>query len=334
MRNRIRPSNRPAKWQQRQQQLAVLCCVLLVLCCCGVLAARKDEPVQQRSVVHSADGNKQLSATAAEDTADPHTVLVATLDGQVHAVDSQTGAPKWSLSTGAPLLRSYQQLPGILDSKSWLVHTAGGGMLMQTNQGLRWLGQNARQLQAPAAFLEQGGVIVTRAETQSVYKVDADSGAVVQVLSGSADADSSSSSSSGSDSASVQPAGSGADSKVLLLRRTDYTVRAYDVRTGREQWNVTIGEFDTVDGSDCSTDIHATRAHSIGLPHSTGTPDGGLHYSVPPSPGGVGGQPLDWEAAFDAPVSALFMVGRGAEGAAAKRPLHKLPLRYKAVSDK
>jgi outer membrane protein assembly factor BamB len=316
MRNRIRPSNRPAKWQQRQQQLAVLCCV------------------QQRSVVHSADGNKQLSATAAEDTADPHTVLVATLDGQVHAVDSQTGAPKWSLSTGAPLLRSYQQLPGILDSKSWLVHTAGGGMLMQTNQGLRWLGQNARQLQAPAAFLEQGGVIVTRAETQSVYKVDADSGAVVQVLSGSADADSSSSSSSGSDSASVQPAGSGADSKVLLLRRTDYTVRAYDVRTGREQWNVTIGEFDTVDGSDCSTDIHATRAHSIGLPHSTGTPDGGLHYSVPPSPGGVGGQPLDWEAAFDAPVSALFMVGRGAEGAAAKRPLHKLPLRYKAVSDK
>jgi outer membrane protein assembly factor BamB len=325
--SRMNQPSRPARWQQGQQ-LAVLWCLLLVLvlCCCRALAS--DEAVQ-RGIVHSADGSRQLSA-ASDDTVDPHTVLVATLDGQVHAVDSRTGAPKWSLSTGAPLLSSYQQLPGILDSKSWLVHTVGGGMLMQTNQGLRWLGQNARHLQAQP-FLEQGGVIIVRSEKQSVLRVDAETGAVVQVLSGSAD---DSDSSSGSSDAALPPnsSSSSADSKVLLLHRTDYTVRAHDKRTGSLQWNVTIGEFDTMDGSDLSTDIHAARGHAIGLPLSTGTPDGGLHYSVPPSPGGVGGQPLDWEATFDAPVSAVFMVGRGAEGAASKRPLHKLPLRYKAVS--
>ena len=166
-------------------------------------------------------------------------MVAGTVDGQVHALDADTGELRWSFSTGDPLVKSYQQLPGTLDEKLWLIPTLDGSILVKTAQGLGRPDLNVRHLVDQTPFLAQGGTFFTGSKVSRIFGVDARTGEVRQVLSGDT-ADS-----LASDRKLL--ARSGSDDDVIWIGRTDYTVRAFDVPTGQEQWNLTVGEFMSLD---------------------------------------------------------------------------------------
>ena len=148
------------------------------------LAAERE---QQAAVRSQTDHARQLriadGAAAAEG---PRTVLVTTVDGRVHALDSRTGEKHWSFSTGDPLLKLNQQTPGVLDAKRWLVPALDGTLLMHTPQGLQSLGITVNQLQEKTPFrAPTGGTFYTGSRVSKVYGVDAVTGAVLQTFSGS-----------------------------------------------------------------------------------------------------------------------------------------------------
>lgn len=174
-------------------------------------------------------------------------ILVAgTVDGQVHALNPETGDVRWSFSTGEPLVKSYQQSPGALEEKRWLIPTLDGSLLVYTAQGLRRPPFNTRALVEQTPFLAPGGTFYTGSKNSRIWGVDAQTGEVRQVLSGET-ADS-------LESDLKLLARSGSDGELIWIGRKDYTVRAFDVPTGQEQWNLTIGEFVSLDGFYSSSD--------------------------------------------------------------------------------
>ena len=166
-------------------------------------------------------------------------IVAGTVDGQVHALDPATGDLKWSFSTGESLVKSYQHLPGPLDDKKWWIPTLDGSMLVHTSQGLRRPGLNARVLVEQTPFLS-GGTFYTGSKVSRIFGVDAHTGELRQVLSGDT--------ADGLESNRRLLARSGSDDDVIWIGRDDYTARAFDVSTGQEEWNLSIGQFVSLDG--------------------------------------------------------------------------------------
>ena len=166
-------------------------------------------------------------------------IVAGTVDGQVHALDPATADLKWSFSTGEPLVKSYQQLPGPLDDKKWWIPMLDGSMLVHTSQGLRRPGLNARVLVEQTPFLS-GRTFYTGSKVSRIFGVDAHTGELRQVLSGDT--------ADGLESNRRLLARSGSDDDVIWIGRDDYTARAFDVSTGQEEWNLTIGQFVSLDG--------------------------------------------------------------------------------------
>lgn len=199
-------------------------------------------------VVAAVRGKKSSWAAAAGWSSDRNgQLLVAgTVDGQVHALEPDTGEVRWSFSTGEALVKSYQQSPGALDEKRWLIPALDGSLLVQTAQGLRRPPFNTRTLVEQTPFMAPGGTFYTGSKNSRIWGVDAQTGEVRQVLSGET-ADS-------LESDLKLLARSGSDGELIWIGRKDYTVRAYDVPTGQEQWNLAIGEFVSLDGFYSSSD--------------------------------------------------------------------------------
>ncbi|CAM9941464.1 unnamed protein product [Scytosiphon promiscuus] len=229
---------------------------------------------------------------------DQSTLVVAgTVDGQVHALDPATGGLRWSFDTGEPLVKSYQQLPGTLDEKKWLIPALDGSVLVHTAQGLRRPGLKARHLVEQAPFLDPGGIFYTGSKVSRIYGVDARTGKVRQVLSGDT-ADS-------LESNRRLLALSGSDDDVIWIGRTDHTIRAFDVPTGQEEWNLTIGEFVSLDGLylAAGNGVAATAASALSepFPSLTATPEGGLPCRCPPTSPAY--SVLPWKRARSTPIS-------------------------------
>lgn len=167
-------------------------------------------------------------------------IVAGTVDGQVHALDPATGDVRWSFNTGEPLVKLYQRSPGALDEKRWLIPTLDGSMLVHTAQGLRQLPFNARKLVEQTPFLGPASTFYTGSKNSRIWGVDAQAGEVRQVLSGET-ADS-------LESDLKLLAASGSDEELIWIGRNDYTVRAFDVPTGQEHWNLTVREFVSLDG--------------------------------------------------------------------------------------
>ncbi|CAM9622076.1 unnamed protein product, partial [Discosporangium mesarthrocarpum] len=269
-------------------------------------------------------------------------IVVGTVDGQVHAMEPATGEVRWSFSTGEPLVKSYQQLPGILDEKRWLIPTLDGKMLVHTAQGLRRPGVNARQLVEQTPFLAPGGTFYTGSKISRVYGVDALTGEVRQVLSGATE-----------DSLEAHRRLLKQSDNVVWIGRVDHTVRAFDVPTGNELWNLTIGEFLSLEALDLSSHGSGsggggegpTHSHALGAPFNgqqrqppllVATPDGSLRANTPASlsagdvnslAGGTGKNTCLWDVPFPAHVSSVFGVTLDNDiRGSAHLPMHPLPL--------
>lgn len=272
-------------------------------------------------------------------------MIAGTVDGQVHALDPDTGDLRWSFSTGEPLVKSYQQLPGTLDEKWWLIPMLDGSMLVKTTHGLRRPGLNARLLVDQAPFLA-GSTFFTGSKVSRIFGVNALTGEVRQVLSGDT-ADS-----LASDRRLL--ARSGSDDDVVWIGRTDYTIRAFDVLTGQEQWNLTFGEFVSLDGLKIATGSNgnnggdsgrksgirsATPSHDEAMPSLLASPDGSLRRRASlvragkTTPHSNLGDPDEWKAPLPAQVSSVFRVVLEEGSDHAYLPMQPMPLVQSAGDD-
>ena len=281
-------------------------------------------------------------------------IVAGTVDGQVHALDPATGDLKWSFSTGEPLVKSYQQLPGPLEQdKKWLIPTLDGSMLVHTAQGLRRPGINARVLVEQTPFLSTGGTFYTGSKVSRIFGVDAHTGELRQVLSGDT--------ADGLESNRRLLARSGSDENVIWIGRDDYTARAFDVSTGQEEWNLTIGHFVSLDGlyleqaassgADSSSNggtrtaaaaAAAAAAHSEQTPSLVATPDGSLRLKAPT---GIEADPRnrassqqsdaaagddDWNVPLPAHVASVFQVALEEGSAHTYIPMRQMSLSQSA----
>lgn len=244
------------------------------------------------------------------------TVLVGTLDGRLHAMDTK-GKVRWQTRPiGPPLLSSYQQPDPIVSPKRWLVPALDGSLLLHTEAGVRLLGLNVRALAEMPPFLAAGGTLFSGSKASSVYGIDSGSGEVVRVLASEREVQKS----------TDVAAADGEDKEDLLwVGRVDYTIRAYNVPTGEELWNVTVGELISLDGPDLSK-WEPTNA----IPRSTALPDGTIRYAESRL-----GEGADWEAAFDSPVVSTFYHTSSPSQSGDETPtssLYRLPLHHCAAS--
>lgn len=265
---------------------------------------------------------------------DQSTLVVAgTVDGQVHALDPATGDLRWSFDTGEPLVKSFQQLPGALDEKKWLIPALDGSVLVHTAQGLRRPGLKARHLVEQAPFLDSGGIFYTGSKVSRIYGVDARTGEVRQVLSGDT-ADS-------LESNRRLLARSGSDENVIWVGRNDHTIHSFYVPTGQEEWNLTIGEFVSLDGlylaassatvSGTTPSAAAGSALADPFPALTATPEGGLRSSAAAAAGkggsrGRGSSDPDWSVPLPSHVSSVFRVALEEGSVHTYLPMQEMPL--------
>lgn len=340
----------------------------------GVIVSQEleeDSTQLQKPQRHQAQDVKQAVALVAsgDERTGSMLMVAGTVDGQVHALDPATGEAKWSFSTGEPLVKSYQQLPGTLDEKRWLIPTLDGSMLVHTIKGLRRPGLNARLLVEQTPFLAPGGTFYTGSKVSRIFGVDAHTGEVRQVLSGDT-ADS-------LESNRRLLARSGSDEDVIWIGRNDYTVRAFDVPTGQEEWNLTIGEFVSLDGlylaasSAAATAAVAPSAGDVGGTGSKGksgtrsgaaaaaaaaaaagsaappllslvaTPDGSLrlkgsartgkyHHRAFPSSSPSTASGADWDANLPAHVTSVFRVALEEGSSHTYLPMQRMQLSQSA----
>ena len=110
-------------------------------------------------------------------------LLVATVNGALHALDERTGQPRWTLVTGGALLASYQA-NGTVKA---MLPTASGDLLELSGGGVTETGLSARKMVdmmpfsvAPPAGLADGGpVTLLGSKTSRVLVLDAATGEVI-----------------------------------------------------------------------------------------------------------------------------------------------------------
>lgn len=274
-------------------------------------------------------------------------MVAGTVDGQVHGLDPTTGDHQWSFSTGEPLIKSFQQSPGALDEKHWLIPALDGSMLVHTAQGLRRPSFNTRALVEQTPFLAPGGTFYTGSKSSRIFGLDAHTGALRQVLSGD----------TADNFESVLQQLSGSDDDVIWIGRIDHTARAFDVATGQEEWNLTIGEFVSLDGLFLSSSTGGgggggsgggggggTRvaSRSDPTPGLVATPDGSLRLmgnavgsngGTRPIAGSCSSVSSVWNAALPTHVASVFQVTLEEGSAHTYLPLQRLRLTQSASDD-
>lgn len=151
-------------------------------------------PVQVSSHANPAP---QLQARSLQDWEVEDFVLLATVDGTIHARDRKTGAPRWALEVPNPMVETIyhranssdltdESLPE--DDFLWIVEPSRDGNLYIYNQGpqggLQRLGLTVKMLvdETPYSGADPPVTYTARKET-TLYTVDARTGAILRVFS-------------------------------------------------------------------------------------------------------------------------------------------------------
>ncbi|KAH0558876.1 hypothetical protein GP486_004489, partial [Trichoglossum hirsutum] len=173
-------------------------------------------------------------------------VLLATVDGTIHARDRRTGAAKWALEADKPMVettyhranRSANEGPTTEDDFLWIVEPSRDGSLYIYHSGpnpsIQKLGMTVKELVeelSPYAG-EDPPVVYTAEKKSTLYTVDARSGKVLKMFSSggsSVNDDRSCRRVSGLEALDDEECGSGG---TLILGRTEYTVGIQSHDTG------------------------------------------------------------------------------------------------------
>lgn len=137
-----------------------------------------------------------LNARSLQDWEVEDFVLLATVDGSIHARDRKTGAPKWKLEVDRPMVETTYHVPNnsLLDASKpeydflWIVEPSRDGDIYIYNQGglggLQKLHLTVKQLVADMSPYESvDPAVVYNAEKKTkLYTVDATTGTISKVF--------------------------------------------------------------------------------------------------------------------------------------------------------
>lgn len=143
----------------------------------------------------NADLSSRLEARSLQDWEVEDIVLLATVDGTIHARDRKTGAPRWALEADKPLVETiYHEQNTSIDGGSaiqdflWIVEPSQDGALYAYSPGqhMHKLGLTVKQLMDVSPYASDSPpVIYEGAKRTTLYSVDVASG---KILPGAADA--------------------------------------------------------------------------------------------------------------------------------------------------
>ncbi len=157
-------------------------------------AVRAVQPA--RGSGNSAGLTTPLSARSLQDWAVENFVLLATVDGSIHARDRKTGAPKWRLEVDKPMVETTYHVPNnsLLDGSKpeydflWIVEPSRDGDIYIYNQGglggLQKLHLTVKQLVADMSPYESvdPAVVYNGEKKTKLYTVDATTGTISKVF--------------------------------------------------------------------------------------------------------------------------------------------------------
>ncbi|PYH97332.1 kinase-like protein [Aspergillus ellipticus CBS 707.79] len=187
----------------------------------------------------------QLNARSLQDWEVEDFVLLATVDGSIHARDRKTGTARWALEVpGSPMVesiyhranRSSFDRPQPEDDFLWIVEPSQGGSLYiyssGQDAGLQKLGLTVKELvdETPYSGTDPAVTYTARKET-TLYTVDARMGSILRVFSSRGPI------LSGQECRKVDGLGDDMDdcetpSGTLVLGRIDYTIAIQNTETG------------------------------------------------------------------------------------------------------
>lgn len=199
-------------------------------------AVRAPSPAQGSG--KSAGLSSLLNARSLQDWEVEDFILLATVDGSIHARDRKTGAPRWALEVDKPMVETIyhrENRSAIEDSRPeddflWIVEPSRDGDIYIYNQGqngglqrLRLTVKKLAEDLSPYAG-EDPAVVYTAEKKTTLYTVDATSGKITKMFSsrGSNLSDNQSCRRvSGLETLDGEECGSGGS---LILGRTEYTI--------------------------------------------------------------------------------------------------------------
>ena len=145
---------------------------------------------------HSAGLTTPLNARSLQDWEVEDFVLLATVDGSIHARDRKTGAPKWKLEVDRPMVETTYHVPNnsLLDGSKpehdflWIVEPSRDGDIYIYHQGglsgLQKLHLTVKQLVADMSPYESvdPAVVYNGEKKTKLYTVDATTGTISKVF--------------------------------------------------------------------------------------------------------------------------------------------------------
>eukprot|EP00038_Savillea_parva_P014206 m.10268 g.10268 ORF g.10268 m.10268 type:complete len:1073 (-) comp2732_c0_seq1:177-3395(-) len=153
-------------------------------------------------------------------------VLIGTVDGHLHAIDTLTGNRKWTVE-GAPLLTTSES-----DGECAFFPDLSDGTLYYTDRHtneVHRLSKTVQELASGPAILAADGNMYIGFKKSTVYAVDPETGAARGRFLATAD--------------DVQHAGDESLDGAILIGRTEYTLVVRRADTGSVAWNMTMAEY-------------------------------------------------------------------------------------------
>ena len=203
----------------------------------------------------------QLHARSIQDWEVEDFVLLATVDGSIHARDRRTGSPRWALEVSdSPMVESiyhranrsaFDQVQPE-DDFLWIVEPTKDGSIYvyspQPNGGLQKLGLTIKELvnETPYSGSDPAVTYTARKET-TVYTIDARTGAILRVFSSSQgpSAGQDCLKGNGVDVSGVLDNDCESTSGTLILGRVEYAVAIQNTDTGSPICTLKYSEWTT-----------------------------------------------------------------------------------------
>lgn len=215
-------------------------------------------PPARKPSSSSADGlSSRQPARSLQDWQVEDIVLLATVDGKLHARDRRTGTYRWALEHEKPMVETiYHRTNRSVDENGleaedplWIVEPSQDGSIYVyapgVGLGLQKLGFTVKQLADMAPYAGDGPIAVayTAEKKNTLYTVDASNGMILKTFSSGGSTVNNESSCrrvnplQTTDEAECEPMGT------LTLGRTEYIISVQDLHTGEQISTIKYSEW-------------------------------------------------------------------------------------------
>lgn len=179
-------------------------------------------------------------------------LIINTVDGFLHGIGADENGKRnklWSISSGGPMMSSMRNTESGLVSDYSVLPSVDGTLLVHHNtNGLRKTSVTARMLAEKAPFINEDGLVFSGSKKSRLLGVDVSSGNVFHDSSEDDGCNRLRRLPPGDAGGKEKEKGSGEGVSnpivsPVWIGRTDYTVRAFDTKTGVEAFNLSYSEI-------------------------------------------------------------------------------------------